>query len=316
KLKLKSEDKEAETTIVALSGDTVSFKRGRKDFTARLDDFEPASAWIIKKQFTPDDPRQQLELARFALHRSLCAEARDTVRAAGRADATLEAEAANVVALADILEAERMLDTAAAQIEAGKPAEARAALTAIRTRFAQTPAAIRAEVLLSTLEAVELELRARQLEEEARKAQDAADADERKKRQPIDDWLAGIQDQVKAAEDKKREADADCNAGRTLAGIPKYENVVSTAAKLRKTIEDNRKLLKFRGQPELADRLDQRCRQLMIDAYERWGFRLYQLQRFDVASEVVAKGIALDPTDRRLLALKVDIDELYDPTEK
>lgn len=315
KLKLKSEDKEAETTVSSLSGDTVSFKRGRKDFTARIDDFEPASAYLIKKQFTADEARPILELARFALHRALYAEARDQARVAAKLDAALGPETDGVVAVADILEADKLLDAAAALLEAGKPAEARTALTSIRTRFPATPAATRAEVLLATIESVELELRAKQLEEEARKAQESADADERKKRQPIDDWLSGLQDQVKAAEDKKIEADADCNAGKASLGLPKYEAAVNSAGKLRKTIEENMKLLKYRGQTELAERLDQRSRTLMIDCYERWGYRLYLLQRYDVASEVVAKGLAMDPRDRRLLQIKVDIDELYDPTE-
>lgn len=315
KLKLKSEDKEVETTVTALQGDTVTYKRARKDFTARIDDFEPASAWIIKKQFTPDEPRALLEAARFALHRALYTEARDTARAAVRLEASLAADADGIVLLADFLDADKLLEQAAALLEAGKPADARTVLNMIKSKYGHTPAAIKAEVLLATIESVELELRAKQLEEEARKAQEAADADERKKRLPIDEWLTGIQEQVGAAEDKKVEADADCNAGKPLTGIPKYESTVGTAVRLRKTIADNLHLLKYRGQPELAERLDQRCRTLIINCYERWGYRLYQLQRYDVAAEVVAKGIAMDPADRRLLALKVDIDEMYDPTE-
>jgi len=315
KLKLKSEDKEAETTILALSGDTVTFKRVRKDFTARIDDFEPDSAFIIKKQFTAEEAGPLLELARFALHRALYPEAREAARNAVRKDSGVEADANATILLTDFLEADRMLDAANTQIETGKPADARVTLTTIKTRFAHTPAAIKAEVLLSTIDAVELELRAKQLEDEARKAQESADADERKKRQPIDDWLSNLQDQVKAAEDKKIEADADCNANKASLGLPKYEAAVNSAGKLRKAIEDNLKLLKYRGQAELAERLDQRARQLTINCYERWGYQLYRLQRYDVASEVVAKGLTMDPRDRRLLQLKVDIDELYDPTD-
>lgn len=315
KLKLKSEDKEAETTVTSLSGDVVSFKRGRKDFTARIDDFEPASALLIKRQFTPEEPRPQLELARFALHRGLYPAAREQARAAQKLDGALAPEAAALAELCDILEADAALAAAEGLIEAGKVAEARAALAAIRTKFAATPAATRASVLLSTLDAVELELRARQLEEEARKAQEGADADERKKRQPIDEWLSSLQEQVKSAEDKKIEADADCNAGKPLTGIPKYESAVNSAARLTRTLEENRGLLKYRGQPEAADRLAQRLRQLSIDCYERWGYQLFRLQRYDVAREVVSKGITLDPRDRRLLQLRVDIDELYDPTQ-
>lgn len=315
KLKLKSEDKEAETTLTSLSGDIVSYKRGRKDATARLDDFEPASAFAIKKTFTPEEPAQVLELARFALHRALYNEARDTARGAIRLDAALAAEAESVCAIADILQAEKQLELANSMLELAKPDEARKLLAGILERFPKTPAAIKAEVLLATIDSVELELKSKRLEEEARKSQEAADADERKKRQPVDDWLASIADQTKALEDKKIEADADCNAGRTPAGLPKYESTVNTAIRLRKTIEENRKWLKYRGQPELADKLDARALRAIIDCYERWGFFLYRLARYDMAAEVVAKGIALDPKDRRLLSLKVDIDELYDPTE-
>ncbi len=315
KVKLKSEDKEVETTLTSLSGDIVSYKRGRKDATARLDDFEPASAFLIKKSFTAEDATQVLELARFALHRGLYLQARETARSAARLDAAQGPDAQAVADIADILEADQLLESASNQLEAGKPVDARKLLAQILEKFPKTPAAIKAEVLLGTIDSVELELKSRQLEEEARKAQETADADERKKRQPVDDWLATIADQTKSLEDKKIEADADCNAGRTPTGLPKYESTVSTAIRLRKTMEDNRKWLKYRGQPELADKLDARALRTIIDCYERWGFFLYRLARYDMAAEVVAKGIALDPKDRRLLSLKVDIDELYDPTE-
>lgn len=316
KLKLKAEDKEAETQVLALNDDEVSYRRGRKDAIARIDDFEPASAFVIKRQFTPNEPRPTLELARFAMHRALYSAARDTARAAHKLDVALAAEADTVIRVADIIEAERMVDAGIAQIEAGKPVDARVTFTSVRQMFPATPSAIKAEVLLSTLEGVELELKARQLEEEARKAQDQADADERKKRQPVDDWLGAVQEQVKAAEDKKTEADADCAGARTHLGLPKYEANVNAMIKLRKNIDENRKMLKFRGQEGQADALDARAKRVIIECYERWAFYLYRLERYQMAADLCARGIALDPKDRRLLALKVDIDEMWDPTEK
>lgn len=316
KLKLKAEEKEVETTVNALNGDEVSFTRARKDSIAHIDDFEPASAFLIKKQFTPAQARPTLELARFASHRALFAQSRDTAVAALRLDASLKAEVDGLVLVADVLEAEQMVEAALNHIEAGKSTDARTVLTSVREKFSHTPSAIKAEVLVGSLDGVELAARARQLEEEARKAQDAADAEEGRKRKPVDDWLASLEEQIKAAEAKKVEADTDCQQGKLVQGLPKYESTVNTGVKLRKAIEENRKLLKWKGQPEHADRLDERAKKVMIDCYERWATHLYRLQRYEYAADLCARGIALDPADRRLLALKVDIDEMWDPTEK
>jgi hypothetical protein len=270
KLKLKAEDREAETTVTALNGNEVAYTRARKDFTALIDDFEPASAFIIKKQFTPAQARPMLELARFAQHRGLFAQTRETADAAVKLDAALKADAANLVLVADVLEADSLVETALAHIEAGKSADARIVLTNVRQTFAHTPSALKAEVLLGSLDGVDLAVKAKQLEEEARKAQEAADADEAKKRKPVDDWLASLDEQIKAAELKKAEADADCAQNKLVLGLPKYEATINALVKLRKAVEDNRKLLKWRGQPELSDKLDGRARKVMIDCYERY----------------------------------------------
>ena len=81
---------------------------------------------------------------------------------------------------------------------------------------------------------------------------------------------------------------------------------------IRKSISQNRHLLKFRGQEELATRIDDGCKQLMIECFERWAYFLYRAARYETAHTIVSRGIALDPKDRRLLSLKVDIDEIYD----
>ena len=316
KLKLKTEEKEQETTVVRLSGDEVIIRRGRKDLTVRLDDFEPASAFLVRKQFTEDKAVPMLELARFAVHRALWKEARETAAAAVKLDAGLKGQADALAAVADILEGDELCEQAAALLSEGKAAEAKPLLEDVLRRLRATPAAVRAEVLLSTLQQVEEANRARALEDEARKAQESADADERKKRAPVDDWLTGLLQDVKANEDRKLEADKECDDGKLSAGLPKYDNVVKAAERTRKALADNRHLLTFRGQPEQADALDKRCLRLMVDACERWAHHLFRAQRYDAASEVCAKGIALDPKDRRLLALKVDIDEMWDPTKK
>lgn len=50
----------------------------------------------------------------------------------------------------------------------------------------------------------------------------------------------------------------------------------------------------------------------MVDTYERWVSHLFAMKNFAFASKVCERGLELDPKDRRLLALKVDIDEVYD----
>lgn len=316
KLKLKTDEKEQETTVVRLAGDEVTIRRGRKDLTVRLDDFEPASAYVVRKQFTEDKAAPMLELARFAVHRGLWKEARESAASAVKLDAGMKGQADALAAVADVLEGDELCEQAASLLAEGKAAEARPLLEDVVRRLRSTPAGVRAEVLLGTLQQVEEANRARALEEEARKAQESADADERKKRAPVDDWLAGLQQDVKANGERKLEADRDCEDGKLQAGLPKYDNVIKAAERTRKALAENRHLLTFRGQPEQADTLDQRCLRLMVDTFERWAHHLYRAQRYDAAAEVCARGIALDPKDRRLLALKVDIDEVWDPTKK
>jgi len=316
KLKLKAEDKEVETTVDSLVADEVTFTRGRRESRAHIDDFEPASAFVIKSRFTPAQARPTLELARFAQHRGLFDETRESASTAVRLDAGLKPEADNLVLVADILEAEALIEAAYGHMEGARPAEARAALSAVRERLGHTPAAIKAEVLLGTLADVELAIKSRSLEDEARKAQDAADADEQKKRKPVDDWLASLDDQIKAGEARKLEGDVDSASNKVMQGLPKYESVIVNMTKLRKAIEDNRRVLAHRGQGESANALDARARKLMVDCYERWAYYLYRLERYEYAADICTRGITLDPTDKRLLAIKVDIDEMWDPTEK
>ena len=142
-----------------------------------------------------------------------------------------------------------------------------------------------------------------------------ADAEERKKRAPIDDWLSELEGQVRTNEELKLEADKNCLENAVLTGLPKYENVVQSMQSLRESLAKNRDLLTYRGQDGHADRIDGKARQLIIECYYQWAYQLYKIARYDVAATVCKHGIAMDPKDRRFLSLKVDIDDMYDPLE-
>jgi hypothetical protein len=311
KLKLKAEAAEFDATVTRLEGDTVHYRKGRKDFTAKLDDFEPASAFLIRKDAAGNAADARLELARFALLRGLYAEARVECEAAA-ANADLKAEADRIRAIARALEADALYDKGVSALDALNVEEAGRVLRQVDTDFGDTPAAAKARILLGTLNRVELEIKARQLEEEARKAQEVADDDERKKRRPIDEWLAEFETQLTELTRNKATADQECLDLNINKGLPRYDETVKSLETIRKSISQNRHLLKFRGQEELATRIDDGCRQLMIECFERWAYFLYRAARYETAHTIVSRGIALDPKDRRLLSLKVDIDEIYD----
>jgi len=313
KLKLKAEEKDFDATLTSLQGDEVQYRKGRKDFTARLQDFELGSQFVIKSEFTGETGAELMELARFALHRGLYAEAQTSAARAAKFPG-FEDQAEHLKSIAFFLEADAVLDRAIAALDEKDVPRARPLLEDVATRFAGTPAALKADVLLGTLKRVELEVKAAELEKEAQKAQNLADAEEQKRRQPIDDWLTELEGQVATNATIKQEADELCTKGDLTKGLPQYENAVKSMQTVRNSIDKNRNLLKYRGQESHADRVDEKARQLIIECYYRWALALYGAQRYDVAVAICKRGIEMDPKDRRFLSLKVDIDEYYDPT--
>lgn len=315
RVKLVTEDKDFEAEIIALDGDKVTYKKGRKEYTASLADFEPESQFAIMDDRTGNLGDELIGLARFALHRGLYKQARETARKAGLLDGYKD-RADRLSEIAFVLEADASLELAIEALDAKDVEKARPLLQEVVSQFGGTPAAIKADILLSTLKRVELEVRAAELEKEAKKAQDEADADEQKKRRPIDDWLTELSEQVDTHSKTKLEADKDCGENNITRGLPKYENAVEALNTIRSNLAKNRNLLKYRGQDANADRIDEKARRLIIECYYSWTYYLYRAQRYDVAATVCAKGIALDPKDRRFLSLKVDIDEYYDLSDK
>jgi tetratricopeptide (TPR) repeat protein len=316
KLKLKSEAQEFEAATFRLDGDTVTYTKGRKEFTAKLDDFEPASAFEIKLQFTREDGREWLQLANFALHRGLYGKAAEMAPQAVKLDPSLDSQAQRIARTARMLQADALLEQAADLLNQQKVPEARAALQQVIEQFADTPSRIEAEVLLGTLGRVELELKARELEEAARKAQEEADADEGAKRKSVDDWLNELERQVEAQGRTKLDGDRENIAGHLQRGLPIYENVVKALVNIRKKLAENRNLYTFRGQTTQADKIDASAKGLIVDSYERWIYYLYKATRYETAAGLCNIALRIAPDDRRLLSLKVDIDEMYDPLQK
>jgi tetratricopeptide (TPR) repeat protein len=313
-VKLKAEDKDFNAAILKLEDGVVTYRKGRKEHTAQLTDFELPSQFAIMDDRLGDTGPELMKLARFALHRGLYAEAQQTAARAAKLDDFKE-QADKLSAVAFSLEADAVLDKAVAALDAKDTEKAKPLLQDVIKRFANTPAAVKADILLGTLKRVELEVRAAELEKEAKQAQADADAEEAKRRAPIDDWLAELDGQVDSNADTKKEADNDCVTGYVNKGLPKYEDIVQAMQTLRKSITKNRNLLKYRGENTQADTIDDKARKLIIECYYNWAYYLYQTTRYDVAATVCKHGIDMDPTDRRFLSLKVDIDEVYDPTD-
>lgn len=314
KVKLKAEDKEFEAEIENLQDGEVTYRKGRKQFTAPLEDFELPSQFAIMALRSGETGDELMHLARFALHRGLYSEAQQTAAKAAKLEGFND-KAERLSAVARNLEADALLDKGIAALDDKDVERARPLLQEVISRFPDTPAAVKAEVLLGTLKRVELEVRAAQLEKEAKQAQADADAEEQKRRAPIDDWLTELESQVAAGTETKKEADEDCKQGYIIRGLPKYENTVKAMETLRNNLAKNRSLLKYRGQEAHADRIDDKAKGLTLECYYSWAWYLYKAERYEVAASVCKRGIAMDPKDRRFLSLKVDIDEVYDPSE-
>lgn len=313
KVRLKADAKDIDVDVVRVVDDVVEYRRGRRDHTAKLDEFDLDSQFLIKQTVTGEGGDELLDLARFALHRGLYAQAQQTADRAAQFPAFKD-QAARISAIAFNLEADAVLDRAIVALDEQDTGKARPLLEDVKSRFTNTPAAVKAEVLLGTLKRVELEVRAAKLEKEARKAQEGADAEEQKRRQPIDDWLSELEGQVSSNAEIKKEADEDCAGGATHRGLPKYENVVKAMETVRNSVAKNRGLLRYRGQDAHGNRIEDKARQLIIESFYRWAYYCYTTARYDVAATICKRGIAMDPKDRRFLSLKVDIDEVYDPT--
>ena len=307
-IKLSGEAKSFEPKELRLEGETVHWKKGRKDKSAALSDFERPSQFLIKQRFTPRNSESQLELARFALHRGLFKQTRGCLKLAEK-DEKLATHVAATLAITDNLEADELVHQARELLDDSKTEEARPKLQRVLDDFPDTLAADDARVLLTTLDRVSLEAEARELEKKAKEAQKDADASLAKKRAPIDDWLDVLQRQIKTDRDMFDEAKADCLANKVHLGLPKFEDAANSLIKLRKSIEANRDKLIYRGQPERADKIDGDCEKLLIDVYERWGYYLYHRASYKRAAEVCNLGLKLNPRDRRLLRLKLDIDD-------
>lgn len=314
KVKLKAEEKDFEAEIEKLENGEVTYRKGRKQFTVPLEDFELPSQFAIMQDRSGTGGDELLHLARFALHRGLYPEAQQTAAKAAKLDGFKD-KAERLSAVARNLEADALLDKGIAALDAKDVEQARPLLQEVITRFPDTPAATKADILLGTLKRVELEVKAAELEKEAKKAQADADAEEQKRRAPIDEWLTELESQVATNTDTKKEADEDCKQGYTNRGLPKYDNVVKAMETLRGSLAKNRNLLKYRGQEAHADKIDSKAKALIIECYYNWAYYLYQTARYDVAASVCKKGIEMDPRDRRFLSLKVDIDEVYDLSE-
>lgn len=307
-VKLAGEEKSFEPKELRLEGDTVHWKKGRKDNSAALSDFERPSQFIIKRRFTGKAAAEQLELARFALHRGLFAEARSCLKLIENEKA-LAGDMSALGAIVAMLEADSLVQKARILLDESKPGEARPLLQRVVNDFAETLAANEARVLLGTLDRVALEILARDLEKKAKAAQKDADASAAKKRAPIDDWLDVLQKQVKENSDLFADANANCVALKVHLGLRKFEDAANSLIKLRKRLEKNSHELKYRGQPERAQKIDGECERLLINIFERWSYYLYKRASYKRAAEVCNLGLKLDASDRRLLRLKLDIDD-------
>src|SRR5690606_6423145 len=122
--------------------------------------------------------------------RALYNDAANTALQAARLDPSLEDRAERIAGTARYLHADQLVDAAMTHLDRQEVEPARAAFSQVIEKYADTPARVKAEVLLGTLERAALEIKARELEKRARQAEAEADATERARRKPADDWLA------------------------------------------------------------------------------------------------------------------------------
>lgn len=311
----KGEDDDDKIELISLEGRTLTFKNGSKPETVSIDDFVPESAFLIKQTFSGNDDEARLELARFALHRGLFEKARNLADQLAESSDEFRDQGARLGETARTLQADAMLNQAEKALDERDTEMAKPLLERVMEQFPDTRASVKSEVLLGTLRRVELEVRALELEKEARAAQQEADEEESRRRAPIDDWLDELSAQVATQERVKEQGDAENAEGKLFRGLSRYEDAVEALKKIRKSLNDNRDVLTFQGQDARADDIDKSARDLMIECYYIWAKYLFESGTYRTAATVCRHGIALAPKDRRLLSLKVDIDLWYDPLD-
>jgi tetratricopeptide (TPR) repeat protein len=304
-LKLKAEDREFRADSVALEGDSVTYVRSRREFTAPLQDFEPLSVYRIRASLAASGD-DWLVAARYALTRSLYEQA---VEAADKAISEGAPEAERVLETARVLHADALVEQASDLLHEQDPAGAKAILERVLADYADAPSAAKADVLLSTVTRVELDLRARELERAAIEAQAEADADESRRRQPVDEWLAEFGRQIERANELRVQGEREAAGDRPTRAVGRYSEAVTILLNVRRSLAAGRRHLVYRGQNEVADDMDERAKAALVNAYERWANYLFYAQLYDQSVEICNRGLRLAPGDRRLLTLKVDLDE-------
>jgi len=306
---LKGEEKPFNAEPVRLERHDLTYRKGRKEETRLIDDFKAESAYALKAALTPREARALLELARFALHRGLLDQTREQLDAAMRLDNTLAQRAGEIAELCEQIEAQRLLERAKSALDDLDAETAEKLLNRLGESFPKTPAAIEGEILRGTLSQVRLAKLARRLEEQARRAQANADAEAAKKRAAVDTWLTQLEGEVKEQEAELTRAVAEAAQGKITTGLPAIENVTRAIKRIRESLGQNEGLLRHDDQIETASRIDAAAIKVAVKAYWRWGFHLAEIRRFAMARTVIRQGIELDPEDRRLLELLVDIDD-------
>jgi tetratricopeptide (TPR) repeat protein len=307
-LKLKGEDREFNAEIVRVDGESVTYLRGRRESTARLADFELPSVYRIKAAVASggDD---WLNLARFALHRALYAKAIEAAERAATRDGALHARAERIKLTAQELHADTLVEQIWVLLDDSKPDEARQLLEFVIERYPDTAGAERARILQSTVTRVELEIRARELAEKAREAQTQADADEQDRRKHIDDWIEEFRQQIEQANELRRQGDSEAANRQVSRAISRYTDASRILLSVRQGLADGRRHMVYRGQNETADEIDRMARNRLVTTYDNWAHQLFMAGLYDQADDICTRGLKLDPGNRRLLLLKVDLDE-------
>jgi tetratricopeptide (TPR) repeat protein len=307
-LKLKNDAREFRVESVSLDGDNVTYVRGRREFTVPLQDFEPLSVYRIRASLAQDHD-DWMVAGRYALSRSLYEQA---VEAAGHAKSAAgegSPDAQQLLDTARELHAHALVEAASDLLHEQEPAKAREKLEQVRRDYADTGSAVKADVLLSTVTRVELDLRARELERAAIEAQAEADADESRRRQPVDEWLAEFGRQIERANELRIQGETEVAGNRPTRAAGHYSEAANILRNVRRSLADGRRHLVYRGQNEVADEVEERATEALVNVYERWANYLFYAQLYDQAVDICNRGLRLAPGDRRLLTLKVDLDE-------
>lgn len=285
----------------------VPLKSTQAVITYKAKDVDPASFYAVRVDAVKT-AAEHLDLAQYCLENGLFTEARAQGQLAHAADAALTKSFVDSK-LAKIEEgtADKLLAKARAALEAGDYATARRDVSAILTRFGDSPAAKPAYDMVHAIakavveggEAEKAAARAK-LSGEARAAAEKADAERTKLFADVDELIAKGRKKSQEGFDLSKKNDA----------VDLFDEAAASFLKARTKLNE---LKQQKGSdPELGKAIDERlaaATEEAIEAYVNAGSKLLARPDYHNAMGYADKALAIDPKSSFAMSFRARVEE-------